>query len=142
MRRRGNLARVLSLLALLTGLLTTVAYAQSEAEDSAAMPAATGFEALVGQWVRPDGGYMVTIRSAGADGKLDASYANPAPLAFSRAEAIQDGEKTRVFLELTDDGYNGSTYTLTFDPEADVLRGVYYQANAQQNYEIFFVRVP
>jgi len=106
------------------------------------MPAATGFEALVGQWVRPDGGYMVTIRSAGADGKLDASYANPAPLAFSRAEAIQDGEKTRVFLELTDGGYNGSTYTLTFDPEADVLRGVYYQANAQQNYEIFFVRVP
>jgi hypothetical protein len=106
------------------------------------MPTATAFEALVGQWVRPDGGYRVTIRSVGADGKLDASYANPAPLAFSRAEAIRDGEETRVFLELTAGGYNGSTYTLTFDPVADVLRGVYYQANAQRKYEIFFVREP
>ena len=142
MKRHGNLAGALSMLVLLAGLLTTAAFAQSEAADSTAMPTAAEFESLVGQWVRPDGGYRVTIRSVGADGKLDASYENPAPLAFSRAEATRDGEETRVFLELTAGGYNGSTYTLTFDPDEDVLRGVYYQANAQQSFDIFFERVP
>ena len=34
----------------------------------------------------------------------------------------------------------GSTYTLTYDPAKDVLRGVYYQAVARQRYDIYFER--
>jgi hypothetical protein len=48
--------------------------------------------------------------------KLDAAYANPNPLPFSKAEASLNGETIKVFLELTAGGYNGSTYTLTYDP--------------------------
>jgi hypothetical protein len=98
------------------------------------------FSVLVGSWVRPDGGYRVTIESVAPDGTLDASYANPRPLPFSKAEASRDGEEIEVFLELTAGGYGGSTYTLTYDPEQDVLRGVYFQAVAQQRYMIFFER--
>ena len=72
--------------------------------------------------------------------KLDAAYANPTPLPFSRAEARRDGDGIAVFLELRAGGYDGSTYTLTYDPVKDVLRGVYYQAVAQQRFDIYFER--
>jgi hypothetical protein len=45
-----------------------------------------------------------------------------------------------VFLELRAGGYAGSTYTLTYDPNRDQLIGVYFQAVAQQKFNIFFVR--
>ncbi len=99
-----------------------------------------GFEALEGRWVRPDGGYMIAIKAVDANGKLDAAYANPRPLPFSRAEASREGGTIRVFLELRAGGYNGSTYTLDYDPEKDVLKGIYFQAVAQQRYEVQFAR--
>jgi len=98
------------------------------------------YSTLVGRWVRPDGGYVVAINSVSPEGKLDASYANPSPLPFSRAEASREGSKIKVFLELTAGGYGGSTYTLGYDAEQDILRGVYYQAIAGQDYNIFFER--
>lgn len=98
---------------------------------------------LQGQWVRPDGGYRLLIKRVDAEGKLEAAYVNPNnpnPLPFSRAEATHDGKAITVFLELRAGGYNGSTYTLDYDAEKDVLKGVYYQAVAQQRYDIYFVR--
>ena len=53
----------------------------------------------------------------------------------------RDGKTLKVFLELRAGGYNGSTYTLTYDPEKKVLKGVYYQAVAQQKYDVYFVKV-
>lgn len=99
------------------------------------------YAVLLGKWERPDGGYQITIKSAEADGKLDAAYANPRPLAFSKAEASRDGDAIKVFFELRAGGYNGSTYTLVYDPTEDELRGVYYQAVAQQKYDIQFQRI-
>ena len=106
----------------------------------AAAQAASPYAVLQGRWVRPDGGYTVTIRSADAGGKLDASYANPNPLPFSKAEAKLDGSIVFVFLELQAGGYNGSTYSLRYDAARDALDGVYYQAVAQQKYAVRFLR--
>lgn len=108
--------------------------------EATAVRSASEFSSLVGRWVRPDGGYVVTIERVNDDGTLEASYANPNPLPFSRAETMADGDDIRVFLELTAGGYGGSTYTLSYDPTDDVLRGVYYQAVAQQSYDIHFER--
>ena len=105
------------------------------------MPAqAQSFDVLQGRWVRPDGGYTITIKGVDAAGKIDAAYANPNPLPFAKAEASRDGKTLKVFLELRAGGYNGSTYTLTYDPEKKVLKGVYYQAVAQQKYHVYFVK--
>jgi uncharacterized protein (DUF2147 family) len=115
-------------------------------EDSAAGKAASAakaqsdFGAIVGRWVRPDGGYVIAIRSVAADGKLDAAYANPRPLPFAVAEAKREGDRLKVFLELRAGGYDGSTYTLVYDPGADVLKGVYYQAVAKQRFDVQFAR--
>ena len=107
-------------------------------------PAASGaeapFSALVGRWVRPDGGYLITIRSVDVRGKLDAGYANPNPLPFQTAEAVRDGATLKLFFELRAGGYNGSTYKLAYDPVSDQLKGVYFQAVAKQQFDVVFVR--
>ena len=130
---------LLSTAALSVSLIPLSAQAQVKAEAPAAL-ADSVFGALPGRWVRPDGGYVINIRRVDADGKLDASYANPNPLPFSRAEATRDGKAIRLFFELRAGGYNGSTYTLTYDPANDVLKGVYFQAIAQQKFDIHFTR--
>jgi uncharacterized protein (DUF2147 family) len=135
-------ALALSMLVLMAGITTAPipALAQEAPSDTTAARAPADFSPLVGRWVRPDGGYVVTIKSVSADGKLDASYQNPNLLPFSRAEAARDDDEIQVVLELTAGGYGGSTYTLIYDPEQDVLRGVYFQAVAHKSYHIFFER--
>jgi uncharacterized protein (DUF2147 family) len=116
--------------AVVCGLLAAMANASNVA----------GFDVLLGNWVRPDGGYTITIDAVGTDGALDAMYANPNTLPFAQARASRDDGTISVFLELRAGGYNGSTYNLTYDPARDVLQGVYYQANAQEEYEVYFER--
>ena len=106
-----------------------------------ASPSKPTCEKLVGKWVRPDGGYIIEIKSAGADGKLDAGYFNPRPIHVARAEASGEGSMIKVFIELQDVNYPGSTYTLAYDLRNDVLKGVYYQAVEQQHYEVEFERM-
>jgi hypothetical protein len=95
---------------------------------------------LVGRWLRPDGGYIIEVRRIRANGRLDASYFNPRPINVSRAEVSQRGDEVRVFVELQDVGYPGSTYSLTYDPQRDVLQGTYFQAALRQAFDVIFVR--
>ena len=96
---------------------------------------------LVGRWVRTDGGYIIEIRNVAVDGKMDAGYFNPRPINISEAKASQTNTGIRVFMELQDVGYPGSTYTLNYDPAKDALIGFYYQAAMQQNFDVIFARV-
>jgi hypothetical protein len=130
--------RTLSCLTLAAAaLLMPATYAQTSGDTP---PSHSGFSVLEGRWVRPDGGYVITIKGIDASGKLDAMYANPRPLPFAKAEAARDGKTIRLFFELTAGGYNGSTYTLTYDPVNDTLEGEYYQAVARQKFDIYFTR--
>ncbi len=115
------------------------AKAQGPAPTGAAAQGA-GFDTLKGSWVRPDGGYTVTIKGVGANGQLEAMYANPRPLPFAKAQASREGATLRVFLELQAGGYNGSTYELAYDAASDRLKGIYYQAVAKQKFAVYFVR--
>jgi hypothetical protein len=135
--KRSIILMVLTL-ALVFAALSKQAMAEETGKPSAA--AESGFEILKGQWVRPDGGYTISISGVDSDGKLDASYANPRPLPFAEARAKRDGKTIKLFFELRAGGYNGSTYTLAYDPKKDILYGVYYQANARQKYNIHFNR--
>jgi hypothetical protein len=90
--------------------------------------------------VRVEGGYVITITAVDADGKLDANYANPKLLPFYSAVATKDGNALRLFFELRASGYNGSTYTLSYDATSDRLTGVYDQVVAKQRFEVTFVR--
>ena len=137
-------ARILVVLILAAGACATAAQAEAPAVPRASPVSSTadsGFGVLIGRWVRPDGGYVIAIKGVDANGKLDAAYANPNPLPFARAEAARDGKTIKLFFELTAGGYGGSTYTLTYEPADDVLRGVYYQAVARQRFDVQFARI-
>jgi hypothetical protein len=131
----------------------TKAVAAEPADDSAATKSAAGQQApqvvpaepaglqqLVGQWVRSDGGYVIDIKSVDDTGKLDASYLNPNPIHVAVAQAAQADGLTKVFIELRDVNYPGSTYDLTYDPQSNQLRGVYFQAAQQQRFDVTFDR--
>jgi hypothetical protein len=72
---------------------------------------------------------------------MDVTYFNPRPIKVSKAEATQAGATTKVFLELRDVHYPGSTYTLRYDPARDQLKGVYDQAALQQRFDVVCVRM-
>ena len=74
-------------------------------------------------------------------GKMDAGYFNPRPINVSNAQATKESGKIKVFIELSDVGYPGSTYTLTYESKEDVLRGVYYQAAMKQSFDVHFARM-
>ena len=107
--------------------------AQSKADQ-------VGAERLVGRWVRPDGGYVLDIRSAQADGRLDAAYLNPRSIKVSRAEWRREDGRLLVFVELRDANYPGSTYNLRYVPDKDRLVGAYYQVVQRQTFDVEFVR--
>ena len=110
------------------------------APPAAESAAKAAFDVLPGRWVRVQGGYVITINSVDADGRLDASYANPRSLPFHTAVATSDGNSLKLFFELRAAGYNGSTYTLSYDAANDRLTGVYDQVVVKQKFDVVFVR--
>lgn len=75
------------------------------------------------------------------DGKMDAAYFNPTQINVAKAVALKDGQALKIFIELRDVNYPGSTYTLAYQPENDQLVGIYYQAATQQRFDVFFERM-
>jgi uncharacterized protein (DUF2147 family) len=99
------------------------------------------FQKLEGRWQRDDGGYLIDISRVDAGGTLTAAYFNPRPINVAKAEASMLGQTVRVFIELRDVNYPGSTYQLTYDPAEDRLKGSYFQAALQETYDVVFVRL-
>jgi uncharacterized protein (DUF2147 family) len=148
-------ARIVQLLALLgalalCGLLvscgskTEITPAPPTSQTNAAPSAAAvspELAKLVGKWERPDGGYIVEIKSVDGTGKLDVGYFNPNPINVSRAAAWRDKGTSKLIIELRDANYPGCIYTLEHNPQSDQLFGQYFQAALQQTFEVVFSRV-
>jgi hypothetical protein len=95
---------------------------------------------LVGRWQRADTDYVLEIKQVAADGQIEAAYLNPKPIHVSKAQASLESGKTIVMVELRDRLYPGSYYTLTYDPSADRLSGVYHHLGVHQDFDVVFVR--
>jgi hypothetical protein len=96
---------------------------------------------LTGRWLRADGGYVLELSDPTPKGQLRATYLNPRPINVYRAEwKLKDG-LLRVFIELRDVNYPGSTYTLNYNPTTDKLTGIYFQAALRQQFEVEFERI-
>ncbi len=99
------------------------------------------FAKLAGKWERPDGGYVLEIKSVDASGTMQAAYFNPNPINVSRAAALYKDGAAKVIVELRDVNYPGCTYDLRYDPQSDQLYGQYYQASMQQTFDVTFGRM-
>ena len=118
--------RFLGLVLALALFGAAMAQGTAPATKGADAPGVTGMislDVLKGTWVRPDGGYTIVIKSIGPNGQLEATYFNPNPLPFAKAQASLEGETLRASFELQAGGYNGSTYELSYDRASDRLKG-------------------
>lgn len=126
-----------------TGILLQNTAFGAEPPVAASQPATTANDVqakLVGRWIRADGGYVIDVRSASADSKLDAAYYNPQPINVARAEWTSKEGKLHVYIELRDINYPGSNYSLQYGPDNKRLAGNYYQAVQGTNFRVEFVR--
>lgn len=114
---------------------------ESNPVNPAAAVSNSEVQKLQGRWQRPDGGYIMSINSIAESGAIDAAYFNPYPIHVGNAVVSRDGNVTKVFVELRDVNYPGSSYTLTYEPSTDRLQGIYYQAVEQQRFQVVFERM-
>ena len=134
------IAGSLPLICLCFGLILMLPCPVSAVEGS--KPAFENVDAklLEGRWIRSDGGYVLELHDVANDGSLTASYFNPQSVKVFQSFWTTDKGALAVFIELRDVNYPGSKYSLRYDPAADRLQGLYFQAIEQQFYEIEFVR--
>ena len=133
---RSRLGATFVLIVLVTVVAFGTLASEAAAGDSPGDPVQ-----VVGRWQRTDGGYILVLGSPTFDGRLAAAYFNPQPINVSRSGWVHEDGNLLVLVELRDQGYPGSTYTLAYQQDTDRLVGVYFQAAAQQRYEVVFQRI-
>ena len=95
---------------------------------------------LVGDWIRTDAEYRITISELHDDGTLKAGYFNPKSINVSKAGWIFSEGTMKIYIELRDENYPGSNYNLVYYPEKDLLAGKYFQAVEGVTYDVGFFR--
>lgn len=148
-------ASSLRLLLTVLGCAALVACNKSEtpaAPKTAAAPAAKAttpapapagdWNKLRGRWLRPDGGYILEVRSIADDGRAEAAYFNPNPIRVAWARVANADGTLKLDAELRDVNYPGCLYKLTYLPDRDQFVGTYFQAQLQETHQIVFVREP
>lgn len=118
-------------------LLCAVSFPIAETEVLAEQ---SDFNVIIGEWIRPDGGYVIRVRDIKPDGSVDAGYFNPNKINIAEANVSMWKGLVKLFIKLQDKGYPGSTYTLYYYDEKDALAGFYYQAAMGQTFKVVFLR--
>jgi hypothetical protein len=95
---------------------------------------------LVGNWLRTDAGYRILISQVNDDGTIAAQYFNPNPINVGKANWEESHRNLKIRVELRDVNYPGSTYTLSYLPDRDILAGEYYQAVESLTFYVEFTR--
>jgi hypothetical protein len=95
---------------------------------------------LVGNWLRTDAGYRILISQVNDNGTLAAQYFNPNPINVGKANWEESNGSLKIILELRDVNYPGSTYTLNYLPDRDILAGEYFQAVERLTFYVEFTR--
>jgi hypothetical protein len=145
-RQKSKKWRLPLICLILLGLVAAILYGlmhRSSPDTAATIPMEkepSDFDRLIGNWVRPDGGYVIEIRKIHPDGQVDAAYFNPSPIHVSRSTVSEEDGIITLFIELQGQGYPGSTYTLKYNPTYDAMVGIYFQAVIQQPFEVIFQR--
>lgn len=103
-------------------------------------PSAPEPSVLVGRWQREGEEYRLHIRRIRPGGAVDVEYFNPRPIRVGEARTAAEGGRRTLRVELRDENYPGSTYTLAYDPEGDRLAGDYYQAVQGITIPVVFLR--
>lgn len=132
---------ILSLIATVILIVFGLLYINKESSDSVLISAKKiDKNLLVGNWLRTDAGYRILINKVNDNGSIEANYFNPNPINVGSASWEESYDNLKIFIELRDVNYPGSTYTLSYLPDKDMLAGEYYQAVEGLTFYVEFVR--
>ena len=95
---------------------------------------------LVGNWARTDADYQIKISAVQEDGKLHAGYFNPKSIHVGKSNWTIINGVLQIYVELRDENYPGSTYSLVYYQDKDLLVGKYFQAVEGVTYDVGFER--
>jgi hypothetical protein len=96
---------------------------------------------LEGKWMRTDGEYRIEISNLSNNGKMNAGYFNPKSINVSLAQWTSEGGLLKIYIELRDQNYPGSNYTLYYMKDRKILAGEYYQAMERNKYKVEFEKI-
>jgi len=95
---------------------------------------------LIGNWLRTDAGYTIKINTVNDDGTMSVQYFNPNPIYVGKANWEASYGNLKIIVEMRDVNYPGSTYTLNYLHDRDMLAGEYYQAVEGLTFYVEFTR--
>ena len=95
---------------------------------------------IIGEWLRTDSDYLIKIVEVNDNGTMLAQYFNPDPINVGSANWESISGDLKIIIELRDVNYPGSTYTLNYLPDKDMLAGEYYQAVEGLTFYVEFMR--
>ena len=121
-------------------LIITILSCQNSSEKKSDTSSAVDKQTLLGNWFRTDSDYRLQISKVNEDNTLAANYFNPNPINVGKASWEESYGNLKIFIELRDVNYPGSTYTLNYIPDRDILAGDYYQAVEGLTFYVEFTR--
>jgi hypothetical protein len=95
---------------------------------------------IVGIWTRTDAPYNLKITEFSDDGSMKAEYFNPKSIHVAKATWATVNGAINIYVELRDENYPGSNYTLFYLADRDLLAGKYFQAVEGVTYDVGFMR--
>lgn len=95
---------------------------------------------IASSWIRTDAPYNLKIADFSDDGTLNAEYFNPKSIHVGKATWSEINGVINIYVELRDENYPGSNYTLFYLADKDLLAGKYFQAVEGITYDVGFIR--
>jgi hypothetical protein len=121
------------------GIFVVLSLFSSLAAARAGEQFSRNMQAIQGSWARTDGHYQIDIHR-GQDGSLQARYFNPQPIHVASTTTREQDGVLSVVIVLQDINYQGSTYTLAYNRDKDILQGTYLHGGSGQLYAVEFTR--
>jgi hypothetical protein len=96
---------------------------------------------IKGVWGRSDAADEINISEILNNGLLKATFYNPKMINIEKAVWTNSSDVLRIYILLREDKYPGSSFSLNYLPEKDLLLGVYFDALTNESHAVTFNRV-
>lgn len=96
---------------------------------------------IKGVWGRTDGEGEINISGVLDNGLLTAKFYNPKSINIEKAVWTNSSDVLRIYILFREDDYPGSSFSLNYIAEKDLLIGVYFDALTNESYTVTFKRV-
>jgi hypothetical protein len=139
--KRNKTIYISAVAAIILVIVLIILFANNTGDTVPSNKKSVDINLLVGDWVRTDANYLINIEKVNEDGTLEAQYFNPKPINVGKANWEESYGNLEITVELRDVNYPGSTYTLSYLPDRDILAGDYYQAVQGTTFYVEFARM-